>query len=164
MSAIMISVGSMNSQPRPSYPEIVSVDAHQRHLRDRRRVFWNLSPGGDKSNNVQNWKYPEINTGYFYISESQTIEYRFNIDRPIELIRDLDINNQLIRSWIPDWRLGYFDRNIQNRNQVFDNNGYAVLISNIIRLNPILHKEDFYLEKSHTHPKKIRNYVIVEDL
>lgn len=164
MSAIIICVGSMDSSPRPTYPEIVSVEAHIEHLRNTGRVFWNLSPGGDKSNNVTQWKYPNINTGYFYLSTTQTIEYRFEIENNIQLIRDLDINNQLIRSWIPYWRSGYFDRNIQNRNQIFDNNGYAVLISNITRLNPVLYKEDFFLEKSHTHPKIIQNYVIVENL
>ncbi len=164
MSAIMISVGSMNSNPRPTDPRIVSIVAHIQHLRNAGRVFWNLSPGGDKSNNVTQWKHPNINTGYFYISATQTIEYIFEIEY-IQLIRDLDINNQVIRNWIPEWRSGYFYPNIQYNDQVFDNNGYAILISNINRLNLGLHKEDFRLDKPpHNHPEIIRNYVIVEDL
>ncbi|VVB88135.1 Uncharacterised protein [uncultured archaeon] len=163
MSAIIVCVGSMNSKPRPTFPQIVSIDAHQNFINNNDSVFWNLSPGGDKSNNVTQWKYPDIDTGYFYMSTTQMIEYEFNIEY-IKMIRDLDVNNPEIRNLIPNWRLGYFDRNIQNNNQVFDNNGYAILITEINRLNPVLSKDDFYLESSHTHPKTIYNYIIVEGI
>ena len=154
MTAIIIPVGENQSEA-----SIGNVMDHITHLEENERVFWNFSPGGSKSNNVTQWKHPNIHTGYFYISKTQTIDYEFEIER-VDLIREVDINNTSIKKWIPHWRNKFFDKTTKE----YDKNGYAILINNINPLTPPNHKTDFVLESSGNSPKMIQNPIFVEDL
>ena len=155
MSAIIVPVGDNQSDPR-----IGNVEAHRKHLEKYDKVFWNFSPGGDKSNKVTQWKHPNIGNGYFYFKNSQTIDYKFTIEY-VKLIRELDIKNTSIKNWIPSWRNKFFDPTV-NGPPDYDNNAYAILITNIIPLNPPKHKTDFVLESLGKSPKTIRNAIFVE--
>ena len=150
MTAIIITVGT-----KQRVPELENVMVHINHLEENGGVFWNLTRCGPKSDDRTPWKHPDINTGYFYISKTETIDYEFEIER-VDLIRDVDINHHCI----PPWRSDYFDRT----NQEYDKNDYAFLINNIIPLNPPMHKTDFVSESSGNSPITIQNYIFVEDL
>ena len=150
MTAIIITVGT-----KQRVPELENVMVHINHLEENGGVFWNLTRCGPKSDDRTPWKHPDINTGYFYISKTETIDYEFEIER-VDLIRDVDINHHCI----PPWRSDYFDRT----NQEYDKNDYAFLINNIIPLNPPMHKTDFVSEVTGSSPITIQNYTLVEDL
>ena len=158
MSAIIIPVGDNQSDPK-----LGDVMIHINHLEENGGVFWNISPGGDKSNNVNQWKHPNIHTGYFYISKTKTIDYEFEIER-VDLIRDVDVNHHCI----PPWRSNHFDKTNKKRDKnghlIYDKNGYAILINNITPLNLPLKKNNFVLESSGDSPKTIQNFIFVEDL
>ena len=158
MTAIIITVGT-----KQRVPELENVTVHINHLEENGGVFWNLTRCGPKSDDRTPWKHPDINTGYFYISKTKTIDYEFEIER-VDLIRDVDINNHCI----PPWRSNHFDKtnkeHDKNGHLTYDKNGYAILINNIIPLNPPMHKTDFVSEVSGSSPKTIQNYTLVEDL
>ena len=156
MSSIIVPVGK-----NQSHPSIGNIEHHLEYLKNNDMVFWNISPGGDKSNKITEWQHPNIKTGYFHNVVSQKIEYKFEIEY-IKLIRDLNINEPLIKKWIPHWRLKYFNPTIEPSE--YDENGYGILISDIIRFNPPKHKGEFHLETTKKPVKRIMKYVIVEGL
>ena len=126
--------------------ELGDVEVHKRYADEVGGVFWDVIPG----NIAAKWKYPDIDTGYFYIAVDQVIRYRFDIER-IGNIREF---RGEIERFVPPCRRTYWhDRQCEHY--------FAFLIKKIYPLVQIRELSDFVLHGSQKSVARVQNYAIV---
>ena len=130
------------------------VEAHIKHAEKVGKVFWHLVPTGDRD-----IPWPEANEeirkGYFYISGTNKIKYKFLIEkvRRISEYKAEKLEDK-VKDYILNSRQNRWDENA---------NRYAVLITNIIKLENEIPLDAFQLVSTHQSVRRIMNYVIVFD-
>jgi len=115
------------------------------------KVFWNLIPPGRRH---IPWKNIDIKRGYFYISGSNEIQYKFFIERAgtISEFKKQNLWNN-VKMFIPDFRV-----------EQWTDSGYdyfyALLIRNIEKIDPI-QLDNFQVINTGGYAQRVMNYIII---
>jgi len=135
----------------PNYGDGGKVNKHIEHAEINGKVFWHLVPPGDRD---ISWAHPGIRKGYFYISGTDEVVYKFFIEdaRRISEYKDANLEDKM-KKYIPEFRENRWKENA---------NRYALLIKNINKINP-MRLDQFKLAATGKDVKRIMNYVIVFD-
>jgi|YelNatPaOPRAMG01_1025707.scaffolds.fasta_scaffold137061_2 hypothetical protein len=139
--------------PDRTTKELGDVEFHKEHLTRHGGVFWDLIPMGRRD---IPWKYPEIHSGYFYISKPVgKVKYWIEIEY-IKRWGELDLNE--VKEYIPEPRLSYL-QHYWDKGQIY----YAILIREIRDLKPERELSDFRLATNNESVRRVQNYAIVFD-
>jgi hypothetical protein len=129
------------------------VEEHKKLADKNGKVIWDIVPPGRRD---IPWRHSEIRIGYFYISGTNEIQYKFLIE-DVKKISEFK-NPKLwssIKKFVPDFRMEYWkDSN--------DDYLYAFLIKNITKIHPIP-LQNFKLINTGGYAERVMNYVIVMD-
>ncbi|MEM2129312.1 MAG: hypothetical protein QXZ70_01805 [Candidatus Bathyarchaeia archaeon] len=101
------------------------------------------------------WKYPEIHSGYFYVSKVQKVKYWIGIEY---IKRWKELNLDEIERYIPEPRRSYL-QHYPERCMMY----YAILIREIHELKQERALKDFMLASGNKRVERVQNYVIVVD-
>lgn len=134
--------------------DLGNVEKHKEHAEQVGKVFWDLVPPGQRE---ISWKHPEIQNGYFYISGTGKIQYKFLIDKAGTV-------SEFKKSSLWDDEKKFIPKKI--RNEQWEKYSYdyffALLIKNIVKIDPIS-LEEFQLVNTGESAKRVMNYIIVKD-
>ncbi len=136
------------------YGEGGNVETHKRYAENNGKVFWYLVPPGRRD---IPWANPDIKKGYFYISGTGEVKYKFLIDdaRRISDFKNSNLENKVTK-YIPEFR--QYTWNDPDRNYF-----YALLIRNISRIDPGIPLYKFRLVNTGSPAQRVMNYIIVYD-
>ena len=130
-----------------------NVEEHIKHADKHGKVFWHLTPPGNRD---ISWVHPDIKKGYFYISGTDEVVYKFFIEedtRKISEYKEANLENK-VKKYIPPFRQNRWDENA---------NRYALLIKNITRIDTEIPLSEFNVVNTGASAQKVRNYIIVYD-
>ncbi|MEM2112344.1 MAG: hypothetical protein QXX08_10805 [Candidatus Bathyarchaeia archaeon] len=136
--------------PGRATKELGDVEFHREHLVRHGGVFWDIIPMGRRD---IPWKYPEIHSGYFYVSKVQKVKYWIEIEY-IKRWKELSLDE--IERYAPEPRRSYL-RHYPQLCTMY----YAILIRDIHELKPERTLEDFMLASGNKRVERVQNYVIV---
>jgi len=137
----------------PKHGDGGDVEVHIRYAERYDKVFWDLTPPGQHDTE---WANPEIRKGYFYISGTGEVKYKFLIEdaRRISEFKSSNLWDN-VKKYVPDFRMNGW----KNPNTGY---WYGLLIKNIVKI-PGISLDKFELANSNKPVERVQNYVIVLD-
>ena len=120
-----------------------SVMSHAIHLGKHEKVFWQTGTPGPYI--PEEFNYPDIKKGYFYLTSIQKVFYVCEIEF-IKTYDEIDNPDKFIY-YVPEWRMENW------KSQEEENWGYWILIENIQELKK-LHTIDEFVRFDNEEPLK----------